>query len=108
MYLIQMLLPRFGPDGGPLENVLFGKTREELIEVFHGVTAYLRSPAQGDWTSSDGRVERDEMLMVEVLAETFDRSWWQAYAEKLNARFRQEEIHVRALPAETLNTREGR
>jgi len=82
-------------------DVDFAQTRAELVEAFDGVTAYLRSPAQGAWTAPDGRVERDEMVMVEVLVETFDRSWWRAYAERLTKRFRQEAIHIRALPAET-------
>jgi hypothetical protein len=47
-------------------------------------------------------VEGDEMLMVEVLAATFDRPWWEAYAGRLATRFGQQEMHIRALPAETL------
>ncbi|MDQ3170360.1 MAG: hypothetical protein M3Q55_09520 [Acidobacteriota bacterium] len=43
---------------------------------------------------------QDEMLMVEVLAPDFDCEWWRAYAETLAARFEEQEIHVRALPAE--------
>ncbi len=38
--------------------------------------------------------------MVEVLAPDFDCEWWRAYAETLAARFEEQEIHVRALPAE--------
>ena len=41
------------------------------------------------------------MIMVEVLAETFDREWWRAYAGRLIKRFRQDAIHIRALPAAT-------
>ncbi len=78
-----------------------GLLRAELIDAFNGVTAYLRSPAQGAWTAPDGRLERDVMVMVEVLTDTFDRPWWRAYAEMLARRFDQEEIHIRALPAET-------
>jgi hypothetical protein len=39
--------------------------------------------------------------MVEVLVDRFDRAWWRAYADRLAARFEQEEIHIRALLAET-------
>ena len=100
MYLIQILLPRT-TDGKPVADSDFARTRAELIETFDGVTAYLRSPAQGAWTAPDGRVERDEMVMVEVLAETFDRDWWRTYAQTLAVRFRQEAIHIRALAADT-------
>ena len=99
-YLIQILLPLpvravGAPDAG------FAQTRAELVERYDGVTAYLRSPAHGAWIAPDGRVERDEVVMVEVVTETFDRAWWRAYAQQLADRFRQEAIHIRALSAET-------
>jgi hypothetical protein len=101
MYLIQMLLPRQGADGKPVADAEFARTRAELIDVFEGVTAYARSPAQGAWTAPDGRVERDDVIMVEVLAPAFDRTWWRDYSRTLARRFRQEAMHIRALPAET-------
>jgi hypothetical protein len=100
VYLIQILLPRTVGDE-PLHANAFGQTRAELVDAFDGVTAYLRSPAQGVWTAPGGRVEREEMVMVEVFVESFDRGWWRDYAEKLARRFRQEKIHIRALNAET-------
>ena len=96
MYLIQILLPI--PSAGDPDA--FSKTREELAEKFGGVTAYSRSPAQGIWISPQGEKERDSMLMVEVFTETFERSWWLTYQTQLARRFSQEEIHIRALPAE--------
>jgi hypothetical protein len=98
VYLIQILLPRRTAGTDDRE---FARTRTELVEAFDGVTAYLRSPAQGAWTAPDGRVERDEIVMVEVLTPTFDRSWWRAYAKRLADRFVQDAIHIRALSAET-------
>jgi len=97
MYLIQLLLPL---TGNPDDVAWFSKTREELADRFGGVTAYSRSPAQGIWISPDGEKERDSVLMVEVFTEVFDRAWWQAYQKTLASRFRQEAIHVRALPAD--------
>ena len=89
-------------EGDAMDDALFAQTRAELVKAFDGVTAYLRSPAQGAWMAPDGGVERDEMVMVEVLAGTFDRGWWRTYTEELTKRFLQEQIHIRALPAETL------
>lgn len=97
MYLIQLLLP---VTGNPDDVASFSMTREELADRFGGVTAYSRSPAQGIWISPQGDKERDSVLMVEVFTETFDRAWWQAYQKTLASRFHQEEIHVRALPAD--------
>lgn len=101
MYLVQILLPRPAGNRGTVEDTRFNRTREELVAAFDGVTAYVRSPAQGAWTAPDGRLEHDDVVMVEVLVDSFDRAWWRAYAERLAGRFEQEEIHVRALLAET-------
>ena len=97
MYLIQILLPvTSDPDVG-----VFSRTREELANKFGGVTAYTRATAQGIWISPTGEKERDSMLMVEVFTQDFDRGWWRSYQELLAARFHQEEIHIRAINAET-------
>ena len=102
MVLIQLLLPMSGAaraDGlAPL-----AETRRELTERFNGLTAYLRSPAKGLWTAPDGHTEQDDVVMVEVVTDTFDRAWWRAYAGTLAERFRQESIHLRALPVELLD-----
>ncbi len=52
-------------------------------------------------------MERDDVLMVEVVTETFDRAWWGEYAEILAQRFGQDEMHVRAMPIELLGGRHG-
>jgi hypothetical protein len=101
VYLIQILLPRYPNAVEGTNDAAFARTRSELVEKFDGVTAYLRGTAQGVWTAPDGRVERDEMVMVEVLAESFDREWWRGYADTLAQRFEQQEMHIRALPAQT-------
>ena len=98
MYLIQILLPVTNTSG---ESDEFTRTRAELTDAFDGVTAYLRAPAQGTWVAPDGATEHDQTVMVEVLAETFDRAWWRAYSDTLAQRFRQQSIHIRVLSAET-------
>jgi len=102
MVLIQLLLPTRGAataDGlGPL-----AQTRRELADRFSGLTAYLRSPAKGSWTAPNGHTEEDDVVMVEIVTETFDRSWWRTYATTLAARFDQDVIHVRAVPVEMLD-----
>jgi len=102
MVLIQLLLPATGvarADGvAPL-----AQTRRELAERFNGLTAYLRSPAKGSWIAPDGHAEHDDVVMVEIVTETFDRAWWRTYAATLAARFDQESIHVRAVPVDMLD-----
>ena len=95
MVQIQLLLPTMEvADGNSMARLV--ETRRELVERFKGVTAYVRSPATGLWTAADGHTEADDVVMVEVVTETFDRRWWRAYATTLAQRFHQDTIHVRA------------
>ena len=96
MHLVQILLPR---TKSPTEGGDFARTRAELTEAFDGVTAYLRAPAQGTWVAPDGATEHDDMVMVEVLTDAFDRDWWRSYAATLARRFNQKAIHIRVIPA---------
>jgi hypothetical protein len=98
MVLIQLLLPT-GGSGDPATTAL-AETRRELVDRFKGVTAYVRSPAKGLWTAPDGHTEADDVVMVEVVTDRFDRAWWQTYSATLAQRFAQDTIHVRALPVE--------
>jgi hypothetical protein len=91
--LVQLLLPV-----KPGSAVPFADTRRELIERYQGVTAYVRSPAKGAWVGPEGE-EQDDVIMVEVLVDDFDRAWWRSYARTLAERFGEDEIHIRALPA---------
>ena len=101
-HLVQILLPIHSRDGSPLPNEMFTRVRAELTEAFGGVTAYSRSPATGLWKRDDEAIERDQVIMVEVVVDVFDRDWWAAYREQLEQRFGQEEVHARALAMELI------
>lgn len=64
MVLIQLLLPTRTERGEATKAL--EQTRGELAARFRGVTAYLRSPAKGLWTSPEGQTEADDVVMVEV------------------------------------------
>ena len=102
MVLIQLLLPVTGHAGGAgqASTRALVETRRELVDKFKGVTAYLRSPAKGLWTAPDGHTEADDVVMVEVVTDSFDRAWWRAYSDMLAKRFAQDTIHVRAIAIE--------
>ncbi len=102
MYLVQVLLPLYDNSGQAFPRHVFAQVRTELAERFGGVTAYLRSPAQGVWAGDDGRVAHDDVVMVEVMVDALDRVWWNQYRRELERRFRQDAIVARALPYETL------
>ena len=101
MVLIQLLLPTPKNPGGDMSPL--ADTRRELANTFTGVTAFVRSPAKGWWKAPDGHTEADDVVMVEVVTETFDRGWWRTYATRLAARFKQDAIHVRAMRVEMLD-----
>jgi len=103
MVLIQVLLPVVRETHN-LQTDSLSRTRTELVERFGGATAYVQSPALGEWTGSEGDREQDRVILVEIVAPEFDRSWWRGYARQLATRFHQETIHIRALPIELLDT----
>ena len=75
-HLVQVLLPTHRRNGAPVASEEFARVRVELTERFGGVTAYSRSPATGLWKRDDEEIERDQVIMVEVVVEVFDREWW--------------------------------
>jgi hypothetical protein len=102
MHLVQILLPAFANDGGRIADAQFVAVRRELTARFGGVTAYLRSPASGLWVRDDGAIDRDDVVMVEVMVDPLDRHWWREYRQQLERSFRQQAIVVRAFAIEIL------
>lgn len=101
-HLVQVIVPLRDNDGEPVPAAAFEQMHRELIERFHGVTAHLRSPALGAWRDENGRTDHENVVMYEVFCERLDRCWWHDYRRHLEARFRQKEVHVRAVPVEKL------
>lgn len=95
-YLVQILLPVYDNAGAAIAPDLFARTREELIEQFGGMSAYMRAPAQGLWTTEAGGVARDDLVVFEVIVEDLDRDWWGAYRQRLETRFKQEALVLRS------------
>ena len=101
MHLVQLLLPLLRNDGARQPQALFAEVRQELVDRFGGLTAYNRAPAQGLWNDQGG-VERDEIVVYEVMVDDLDRAWWAAYRAGLAQRFGQKELVVRAQPVQLL------
>ena len=103
MHLVQILLPLRDRRDRPFPPATFARVREELAERFGGVTAYLQAPAQGVWKDEDeGKLERDQVVVVEVMVDSLDRAWWKGYCEELRGRFEQDELAARAIAIERL------
>jgi hypothetical protein len=96
MYLIHILLPLKDNKGKPLGRKLFRAVADELTERFGGLTAHTRAPAEGLWKEGSSETERDEIVIYEVMAEDLDETWWGKYRRRLEKRFRQERVIVRA------------
>ena len=102
MHLVQLFLPLRDNDGAAFPRTLFDAVRAELTEVFGGVTAFVRSPGLGAWEDDDGAVQRDEVVLLEVMAMHLDHGWWAHYRWQLEQRFDQDEVLVRAMQVEQL------
>jgi hypothetical protein len=102
VHLVQLLLPVYDNTGRRIPHRQFAAVRDELTERFGGVTAYERAPARGTWKEEGGEVDRDDLIMCEVVVDALDREWWSRYREALEARFGQRELFVRAFTVERL------
>ena len=102
MHLIQLFLPLRDNEGKAFAPATFAAVRDELTDAFGGVTAYQRAPATGLWEDGGDTVQRDDLVLFEVMVESLDRAWWKRYGADLADRFRQDEILVRAVPCEWL------
>ncbi len=102
-HLVQVLLPTHTRDRSLVAAEEFVRVRLELTERFGGVTAYTRSPASGLWRrDQDESIESDQVVMVEVVVDRFDRQWWTGYREQLETRFGQDQVHARVLAMEQI------
>jgi hypothetical protein len=97
-YLVEILLPVTHTRRNRTNLDL---VRDELTAKFGGVTLHLNSPAEGLW-DDDGDIERDRIVVAETIVDDLDRSWWCSYRKELEARFRQEEIVIRATEIQRL------
>jgi hypothetical protein len=102
VHLVQILLPLYDNEKRAFARDEFDRVRRELTERFGGVTAYLRSPAEGRWKDAGGEVAHDDVVIYEVLTDALERDWWAHYRAELARRFRQEELLVRASEVERL------
>lgn len=90
------------PRAQPFPKALFDQVRTELAEKFGGVTVFVRSPAVGLWEDDDGEVQRDDVVLLEVMAAHVDHGLWRGYRQQLEQRFLQDEVLVRASAVERL------
>ena len=96
MHLVHILLPLKDNKGKALPRKLFRAVAGELTEKFGGLTAHTRAPAEGLWKEDASETSRDEIVIYEVMVEELDEAWWGKYRKRLEKRFKQEQVIVRA------------
>lgn len=102
MHLVQLLLPLYDPRGKRFSRSSYEEVLEKLTRKFGGVTSYARAPARGLWKPARGQMQRDDVVVVEVMVPRVDRTWWRRYRRQLEARFQQDELVVRAYAIQRL------
>jgi hypothetical protein len=87
----------FLPTGAAALDTELSKLGVVLSDQFGGFTAFTRTPAQGAWrVPQTGEVEHDELVVVEVMTDGLDRTWWAHLRTKLESALKQKEILIRA------------
>ena len=96
MHLVEILLPVANNEGQPFDAYKYVVVREELSRRFGGITAFTRAPAEGS-SHAKGTAVHDDIIVFEVMTDTLDRPWWEAYRKHLEQSFSQDEIVIRAV-----------
>jgi hypothetical protein len=100
-HLVQILLPIYDNAGNRFPPDVYAKVRFDLTQRFGGLTAYSRAPAEGVWDGGK-EIKRDDIMVLEVMVEELEGSWWNDYRRQLQELFRQDEIVLRAQSYEPL------
>jgi hypothetical protein len=96
MYMTQLLLRILSNSDERFPQSLFEQIRDELVQKFGGLTAYTRTPASGLWQEKGSATVHDGIVVHEVLVKNLDEDWWSRYRKKLEQRFRQDKLVIRA------------
>ena len=102
MYLIQILLPLTDENRAPFPAGHYTALAETLTKKFGGVTAYMPSKATGLWKEDQNTTVKDQIAVLEVMAEQLDVSEWKKIKDDLARTFRQEEILMRTFQVTVL------
>jgi len=92
--LVQLFIPLNGRDGKRFPQSWYDELNDELTQRFGGVTVYTRSPATGLWKQEEGKAERDQLLVYEVLTSLAEQAYWQGLKTRLEKQFNQQELLI--------------
>ncbi|MDR3490293.1 MAG: hypothetical protein P4M05_36160 [Bradyrhizobium sp.] len=95
MFVVELFLPLDMPDGTAIPGSTFDRIKAELTFRFGGITAFLKSPADGAWQASSRAIVHDRVAVFEIMVDNVDVEWWRAYRQKLEAELNQQEVLAR-------------
>ncbi|MGN6549743.1 MAG: hypothetical protein ACTHJ3_07610 [Pararhizobium sp.] len=101
MNIIEVFLPLEKRSGDPIDVETIEQLVKDLADRFGGATAFTREPAEGLWKRFTS-IERDRIVIVEVVLEAVDDVWWKSYKGRLEREFEQDEIMIRITPCRLL------
>ena len=101
MNVVEVFLPLDTGRGDPIPAETIEGLIAGLSDRFGGATAYTREPAEGLWKRAS-TIERDRLIVVEVMVEHLDERWWSDYRRRLENEFAQERVLIRVTACRTL------
>lgn len=97
MNVIEVFLPLDTGAGLPIPRETIEGLVAGLADRFGGATAFTREPADGLWKTQT-TIQRDRIIIVEVIVNQVDQEWWRSYKRRLEQEFNQDEVMIRVTP----------
>ncbi|WGQ10697.1 inorganic diphosphatase [Pedobacter gandavensis] len=94
-WLVEIFLPLYDDNGRVFPETSYAELRKELTAKFGGLTEYSRNMAKGFWKPKEGKVERDELLVFEVMCAELDPDFWERLKLRLLKIFKQDSLIIR-------------
>lgn len=101
MQIVEVFLPLDTGSGILIDPEVIEGIIGGLADRFGGATAFTRAPADGLWKQGS-IIEKDRILIIEVMLSDFDEVWWKNYRAMLEQEFEQNEVLIRATECRTV------
>ncbi|WP_332719255.1 hypothetical protein [Pelagibacterium mangrovi] len=101
MQIVEVFLPLDTGSGIAIDAEVIEGIVGGLADRFGGATAFTRAPADGLWKQGS-TMEKDRILIIEVMVSDLDQAWWKDYRNKLEREFEQEEVLIRVTECRTI------
>ncbi len=82
MQIVEVFLPLDTGSGIAIDAEVIEGIVGGLADRFGGATAFTRAPADGLWKQGS-TMEKDRILIIEVMVSALDQAWWKDYRNKL-------------------------